>query len=186
MKNFTIKHFESLLEEPVLGEFVKKHHYLKSLSRGNKHCFAMYYNDKLVGVAAFGIPVGKNVNKKYGNVLELKRMVLNRKIKNGCSFFLGHCLRWLKTNTQYTGVISYADPEQGHQGIIYKASNFKYIGKQSFRTPFISYQGKKIYARNLYNGSKRGNFLLNKKRKNNESVKIQYAKPKLIFMYNFN
>jgi hypothetical protein len=40
-------------------------------------------------------------------------------------------LRWLKKNTEIKKVISYADSNYNHTGIIYKASNFKYLGMTS-------------------------------------------------------
>jgi hypothetical protein len=50
--------------------------------------------------------------------------------------------------------VSYADPEYGHQGIIYKASNFQLIGKSSVGK-VIWWNGKKYHdkcIRTYYNG----------------------------------
>jgi hypothetical protein len=44
------------------------------------------------------------------------------------SYFIGKTLRWLKKNTNFKIVISYADTFHNHQGTIYKASNFEYHG----------------------------------------------------------
>ena len=103
----------------------------------------------------FGSPVGARVTKVYGEgTLELKRFVMTDGPANRCSWFLGMCLRYMKKNNLCERIISYADPEQGHEGTIYKASNFKSLGVQRYRTPYVMYKDKKVYARNVYSESK--------------------------------
>lgn len=97
--------------------------------------------------------------KKYGKteseVIELRRLAcIDNTRKNTESFFIGKCLRWLQLNTNIKTVVSYADPEYGHQGTIYKASNFKLIGKSS-NGRVIWWNGKKYHdkcIRTKYNG----------------------------------
>jgi len=51
--------------------------------------------------------------------------------------FLGWILRTLaKTSPELIGVITYADPAQGHTGTIYRATNFRYLGQ------FRAHRGK--------------------------------------------
>ena len=60
----------------------------------------------------------------------------------------------MKKNTTIKTVISYADPEYGHEGIIYQATNFKDIGKTS-AGKVIMYNGKKYHdkaVRTKYKG----------------------------------
>lgn len=183
--SYEFKVFDTPKECIGAVDYVKKHHYLKSISRANKHTFVVYSSDIIIGVALFGTPVGQGVARVYGvGTLELKRFVMTGGPDNHCSWFLGMCLRYLKKHRLCSRVISYADPEQGHEGTIYKASNFKYLGTQKYRTPFVRYKRKKVFARNVYNGSIRGNLIkaLIKKKE----IGIQYAMAKNIFMYEFN
>ena len=74
-----------------------------------------------------------NIWKKYAKaerkVIELKRLCcIDNTPKNTESYFIGKTLRWLKQNTDYDLVVSYADTFYGHSGVIYKASNFKHVG----------------------------------------------------------
>lgn len=114
--------------------FVEKNHYSHSVN-GVKitYCFSVNYNEMLVGAVIFGqlsTTAWKKFSNKEEHVLELRRLVLiDDAGKNSESRVIGHCLKWLKKNCpQIHVVVSYADPNYGHEGVIYKASNFKYIG----------------------------------------------------------
>lgn len=75
--------------------------------------------------------------------------------RNTESWFIGKCLRWLHKNTAIKYVVSYADPNYGHVGTIYKASNFKWVGKTS-KTRVIMYNNKKYHdkaIRTKYKGA---------------------------------
>ncbi len=41
-----------------------------------------------------------------------------------CFSLVAGTIKWLKKNTDWEFIISYADEEQGHTGVIYKACNF--------------------------------------------------------------
>lgn len=53
-------------------------------------------------------------------------------------------MRWLKNNTKIKIVVSYADAEFGHSGIIYKASNFEFNGKRP-GARVILFDGKRYH-----------------------------------------
>ena len=67
---------------------------------------------------------------------------------NSESFFLGKIIKWITCNTNYDYVLSYSDLTVGHIGTIYKASNFKEIGKTS-PTKFIEWNNKIYHPRSL-------------------------------------
>ncbi len=178
--NYEIKVYNDTSKNPELKDFVFKNHYLKSISRGNKKCFGLYINSKLVGVSLYGYPVGKNLNKVYNrsNILELKRFCLSPNLpKNSASWFIAKTMRILK-RYNVKNVISYADPTQGHEGIIYKASNFQYLGKQKYPTIYYQIGNKKVGIRNFY-CKKTNKYDIFKGMKH----KRVYAQPKHIFMY---
>lgn len=136
---------------PEINAFIKRNHYSKSVSRGNKAVFVLIVKGHIRGVATFGEPTGKKCQEIYssgGKVLECKRFCLAPNApKNTASWLMGHCLRELKKKPNITDVISYADPEAGHEGIIYKASNYKYAGMQGKRTQAVKLGGEIYHSR---------------------------------------
>lgn len=120
-----------------IKNFVEEYHYSKSIN-GIKidNCFRVVTIDgALVGAVIFG-GMSTTSWKKYGSlesdVVELRRLVLlDECVKNTESFVIGKCLKYLKKYTAFKTVISYADPHYQHSGVIYKASNFKYLGTTS-------------------------------------------------------
>lgn len=164
-----------------LASFVIKHHYSKSLPRGTKYVFSIRKGKKIIGVSLFGTPVGRNCQAKYSStgklILELKRLCLIDKTpKNSESWFIARCLRLLKKENLFDGILSYADPEQGHQGVIYKASNFNYYGTQSHGSPKYMIGSKRVSPAST--GIKK---LISSGKK----LKMVYDKPKHIFYYPF-
>jgi hypothetical protein len=130
-----------------IKSFVEKWHYSHNIN-GLKvsYCFGLFDGDSLVGACVFGEIAMANVYKKYvtnrHDLMELRRLCcIDNTPKNTESFFIGKCLRWLKNNTTIQKVISYADNHYNHTGIVYKASNFKYLGKTA-KGKIINYNGK--------------------------------------------
>ena len=87
---------------------------------------------------------GENMLKNQKIVLELRRLcTVDDTPKNTESYFIGQTLKYLLKNTNVKTIIAYADPEYGHTGTIYKASNFELIGKTA-KGKIIIYNGKNI------------------------------------------
>lgn len=142
--------------------FVEQRHYSHSVN-GVKitQCFRVDCTGVLVGAVVFGA-MSTTAWKRFGateqEVLELRRLVLvDEAERNSESRVIGFCLRWLRRHTPEVAVIvSYADPAHGHSGVIYRASNFEYVGTSAadkgFRDPTT---GKVYHSRALrtkYNG----------------------------------
>lgn len=69
---------------------------------------------------------------RFDGFIELRRLVLiDDTPRNSESFFIGKTLKWLVKNTDIDTVVSYAYPNYGHEGTVYKASNFVLSGKTS-------------------------------------------------------
>lgn len=173
-------------KHPLIKKFITKYHYLKTVSRGNSHVFCLGVGNKLVGVAMYGEPVGAKCKAKYGNVIELKRLALSPRCqKNTASWFMAKCHKMLPKGVS---VLSYADPSQGHEGTIYKAANFKYLGVQKYPTQYIKVVGvDKLYpSRVMYQVIKgkptKTNVMLKKKQQEG-LTKTVYAPKKHIFLY---
>ena len=130
----------------LLRDMMLNKHYLKTMPRGCKYVYGLYNNGALIGGCMIGHPVGANVEK---NTLELKRFYLEPDCeKNTASWFMSRCIRDLKNITK--NIITYADPREGHTGVIYKACNFVYMGKQKQGTPYYKVKGKKIWSNNIF------------------------------------
>lgn len=145
------KKYEIILKntanEPAIKDFIKKNHYSGSLSRGNKYVFCLYVSGKLKGVATFGTPTGKDSPAD----LECKRFCLApRAKKNTASWFMAKCMKQIKRDRKYNAVVSYADSEQGHTGVMYRASNFSYLGEQKKKGQAIRFMGQNIHLRCAY------------------------------------
>lgn len=118
-----------------IQDFIEKWHYSHSINGlRTSYCFRLISeNNKLIGGALFGSLGMANNWKKFAEkeeyVIELHRLCcIDNTLKNTESFFISRCLRWLKQNTNVKIVVSYADENYNHKGVIYQASNFKYLG----------------------------------------------------------
>lgn len=133
VKNFKVK----LVERNEIKDFVEKWHYSNSINGVmSDYCFGLYNNETLIGAIIYGKLGMANAWKKYGDssdsVMELRRLCcIDDTPKNTESYFIAKTLKWLKKNTLIKTIVSYADCNQGHEGIVYKASNFSYEGKTS-------------------------------------------------------
>lgn len=104
------------------------------------------HESDMIGVALFAELAMRGQYKKYcdneDDIIELRRLCcIDHTEKNTESYFISRCLRWLKQNTDVRVIVSYADPNYGHSGIIYKASNFEYQGLTS-KSKVINWNGK--------------------------------------------
>lgn len=155
------KSFEvHLCARKEIAEFVEANHYSGSINGVMaSYCFKLEQDGKLIGAMLYGQLGMANAWKKYGecaeDVIELRRLCLiDDTPKNSESFFIGQTLRWLRRNTRIKTVVSYADPNFGHSGVIYRATNFRHIGMTS-RGRVIIWQGKRYHdkaIRTKYNG----------------------------------
>lgn len=105
----------------------------------------------LVGVCTFGAPPSIHLQncctEKYKDfTIELNRLVKNDDLeKNVQSFFVSRCFKLLP---QPLIIISYSDPNYGHNGYTYQALNFLYTGKVGMGVEYLI-NGKKITARHM-------------------------------------
>ena len=150
-----------LSEYKVVKPLIEKWHYSHS-TKGlhTSYCFGLFREgkfglDELIGGMIFGVPSSMEGQKtdKYGNesgkILELNRLCcIDDTPTNTESYFLGKALKWLSKNTDYQLVVSYADPEYGHSGVIYKATNFIHYDMTG-TDKVLMVDGKKYHRRTL-------------------------------------
>lgn len=176
-----------------LREFIEKWHYSGTLKGVNhSHCFGLYRGSELIGAAVYGTTAMPNVWKKYSNskseLLELRRLCcIDDTPKNTESFFIGKTLRWLKRNTEIKTILSYSDLEYGHTGIIYKASNFTFVGQTRKQRKIKCLDTGRLYQdriiRNKYKGKVQRFAQILKIKLEVGDAEYIYTKPKNIYTY---
>ena len=137
-------------------KFVETHHYSKNMNGLHiSYCFKLMDGDTMIGAMVYGSLGMVGVAEKYTNnpskILELKRLVcIDDTPKNTESYFIGWTLRWLQRNTDLEMIISYADKTFGHEGVVYKATNFECMGETSTGR-VIMWNGRRYHGKTLRN-----------------------------------
>ena len=112
----------------IAERFVKEKHYSRRASIFWA-AFALVEDGKIEGVVVYGQPsppIQKHAFKERDfRLYELSRLVVQTKTKNAASFLVGRSLKMLEAPC---AIISYADMEHSHCGIIYQATNWLYTG----------------------------------------------------------
>ena len=135
--------------------FIEQWHY----SHGINGCIADYCYALLnptgimVGAMFFGRMAMANQWKRFSDredqVIELRRLCcIDDTPRNAESFFIGRSLKLLKSEWGGSTVVSYADKEHGHTGVIYKASNFKQL-EDIPGAKVIMYEGRQYHDKTI-------------------------------------
>lgn len=185
----------SLCDIKEIKDFVEKNHYSHSINGVKiKYCFKVEANNQLVGGVIFGA-MSTTAWKKFANsekkVLELRRLVLDDSAsRNSESRTIGHCLRTIKKiDRDVEVIVSYADPHHGHNGTIYKASNFAYVGMSGGDNGFLDKDTGKVYhsraLRTKYKGDYKP-FVKKLRKKLENGILIPFPlPPKHCFVFSF-
>ena len=186
VRNFTVEP----VDRKVIQSFIHRWHYSHDTNGiQQKQCFALYNDGKIIGAIIYAIPSMPNTAKKYNpdnpdRCWELRRLCcIDDTPTNTESYFIGQTLRWLRQNTDTEVIVSYADLEQGHEGVIYKASNFYYLG-QSGGGQVLMVDGKKYHARSMNQPIKPYSRELKRRyQAGDEGIYYVDTKPKNIYVY---
>lgn len=137
------------LKKHQCDEFVTKKHYSRRASifwAG----FGLVENGDIVGVCVYGQPspqVQKSAFKDRDfRLYELARLVIQTKSKNAASFLVGRSLQMLESPS---AVVSYADMEQSHAGIVYQATNWIYTGQTVSHDHLYLIDGARVHPMTL-------------------------------------
>ena len=192
--DFTIE----LVQRNSIVKFIEKHHYSHNVNGIQSYYhFGLYRDGKfglpeMIGAMMYAMPSMPHTSKKYNPInpdrcFELRRLVcIDDTPKNTESYFISKCLKWIKQNTNVEVVLAFADTQEGHEGIIYQASNFHSLGQTG--------SGTKL----MVDGVLRHNRSLNQdKRQFGRTLKRRYlagdpdvyqvkVKPKNIYVYYLN
>lgn len=155
---YNVYYNEDIIDEET-KDFIQYWHYSKSArSLQQKHVFKLVNKSGyLTGVAIYGNPMSRHYNAS--KTIELRRLCLvDDTPRNTESWFIARTLKWLQRNTDYDNVVSFADPNHGHAGTIYKASNFLYEGLEDNGNPRVVQYGDKQYHMRQFYQKKNGGY----------------------------
>jgi hypothetical protein len=112
--------------------------------------FGLVIEDRIEGVCVYGQPsppIQKHAFKERNfQLFELSRLVVQTDKKNAASFLVANSLKLLPTPC---AVVSYADMEQGHCGIVYQATNWIYTGATKAHDKAYIIDGKRVHPMSL-------------------------------------
>lgn len=130
---------------------VEKWHYSHNAApRAYDLPFTVFDNEEFCGVVCYGRGATNDIGAPYGlksgQAIELIRVALNGK-QNFTSQAVGISLKILRKYAPQTKlVVSFADPEQGHIGTIYQATNWIYMGRTTPADEYIL-NGTRMHGR---------------------------------------
>lgn len=118
---------------------VVKEHYLHRKAPCSV-AFGLFYYGEIKGVICYGTPSSAPLRKgiagieNAGNVVELTRLwVCDSVPRNGESFLIGRTLKHAGKEI----IVSYAEIQHGHLGVVYQATNWLYTGLSAKRTNWV-------------------------------------------------
>ncbi len=155
MKNYEV----IIINRNLAKDLIVKNHYTHKLS-SCRYPLGLILDNRIVGVCVYGYPVGRLTTQsisplvKENQVLELTRLWVNdSEGKNTESYFISKTFGWLKKWDKTIKVlISYADPEQKHLGLIYQATNWLYQGTKTRIVDgyYIEIKGELLHPRTCF------------------------------------
>ena len=119
------------IPKAVAQEIVVKNHYPHRKAPCSKAFGLFNEKQELLGVVMYGVPASRSLCVGLAGldlsneIYELTRLWVDDSApKNGESFLIGNSLR----NVNKKLIVSYAEVEQGHLGVVYQATNWFYTG----------------------------------------------------------
>lgn len=158
-----------VVDESTARAFITQHHYSSSYPAAVCRVGLFGKGAELLGVAVFSVPMNQKVVPAHCGVaadqgVELGRLVLldcDQAPRNTESFFLKRAFECLVSEKpKVRAVVSYCDPVprvaadgtvrlRGHVGLVYQASNARYVGRGSPRTLHLLPDGTVLSPRTL-------------------------------------
>lgn len=125
-------------------------HYSKTMPAGKLVKFGVWENDTFIGCVIYGLGSNYNLSKIVGmkgnQVCELVRVALTGHVTPVTRIISITLKKLAMFVPGIEAVISYADKDQGHEGIIYKAGNWQRIGGLVTDEHYLLF-GKRIHPR---------------------------------------
>lgn len=130
--------------------FILDIHYAKRMP-SISYAYGLFKDNNLIGMVSYGSPPSPALCKgiageeNKGLVIELNRLVLKNNEKNQASILIGASFKLLPRPKI---IVSYADTEQEHIGVVYQATNFIYTGLSDKRKEW-RLKGSNIHSKTV-------------------------------------
>ena len=136
------------------AKVIRRSHYTHSVPSGKSHYVA--FKDALV---VWSIPANKNIAAFIlgwpGNVWELARLwAPDGHEKNLLTQAISAAVEVIVRIERPDALVSYADPNAGHKGGVYRAASWIYHGKSEEVRTYRDSEGKTFARRAFHSGSK--------------------------------
>jgi hypothetical protein len=142
------------IPQVMARKLLVREHYLRSFPGGTQFCFGVFCGKRLMGALTLGAGPAQAYALVAGaephDCLTLTRLWLSDDLtRNSESACIGVVLRALKHNTNLKFLVSYADPTQGHRGVIYQATNWLYTGLSQGTPLYDIGDGRQYHSRTM-------------------------------------
>jgi hypothetical protein len=121
----------------------RKWHYLKGISFISAVNLGAFFDGAYHGAISYGPPNATELadcfdRKTQDGWWEIKRFALSPRCqRNSESRMIGISIKLLRRMEYVKGIVTYADSQQGHDGGIYKATGFTYMGLTELKKDFV-------------------------------------------------
>lgn len=168
--------------------FIEQWHYSKRVPTGKNYFWGWFVGFELYAVADYGIGVnpyqaaflsrltGKSVTPE--TLVELKRLCRSEPRKDGLPLtaFLSRCQKRLKA-MGFRYIVSFSDPQFGHDGGIYKAASFTHLGQTNPENHVVDTSGVIRHRRYAFRHARRNGISIAEAREE-IGLEIQRTPPK--------
>ena len=184
------------IDRKLARDMIVKNHYSQKWTKcsvalglyysdGTQHKFFDMEDEKLIGVICYGDPIGRHSGASISteipreNVYELVRLFIHDGYGSNIeSYLIGQGFKWLKENQPHIkALISYADPQAGHVGTIYQATNWIYVGQSDSTGNEYFYKGRWTHSKTIGDKHRMYGLKIDHLKKRKTSGKIKYIYP---------
>jgi len=142
------------IKHSIGKSFIIEHHYAKGCSNTQVYGHGLFKKgeEELLGVAMWLPPTRvacESVNREdWKKVLSLTRLAIHPTVPtNGASFLIAASIKLIKKDGRFKTLVTYADEGQNHKGMIYKATNWVYVGRTGPYVKWVNGEGKQTSAK---------------------------------------
>ena len=162
-----LHYFIEQIPHGAAKSFVETWHYSHRMPTGRNICFGVRKENALYAVIVYGTGVNPFQARFLGvnSIVEIKRMCRREPKENyELSRFIRLTMKMAAKQTVFNAVVAFADPEQGHEGTVYKATGFKHEGMTNAEWHSIDEEGEVRHRRFAFRMARRNGITIAKAR----------------------
>lgn len=133
---------------------VEKWHYSRVMPAGKIAKIGVWEDDKFIGVVLYSWGANNHIGSPYGlkqiEVCELTRVALSKHLSPVSQIVAAAMALLRKQSPGLRLIVSYADPEQGHNGAIYQAMNWLYVGSSQAQRETLRLDGTIMHKKTAH------------------------------------